>query len=106
MSRAWSRKHWSAAGVPAGPAQIDSAMPPDLEQFLTASLDLQPHDATRVDGLVDLTGLFQIHGLPGDLLAVPCTGAYHRSGTRPSTLRQPYRRANIALATLAAGPRR
>ena len=46
------------------------------------------------------------HGLPGDLLAVPCTGAYHHSGTRPSTLRQPYRRANIALATLAAGPRR
>jgi polyphosphate kinase len=45
--------------------EIAAAAPADLEQFLTAALDLEAQDVTRVPGLLDLTGLFQIHGLPG-----------------------------------------
>ena len=36
-----------------------------ISKTLTESLDLEPVDAFRVPGLLDLTGLFQIHGLPG-----------------------------------------
>ena len=45
--------------------EIESDAPPDLEQFLTAALDLAPADVTRCPGMLDLTGLFQIHALPG-----------------------------------------
>lgn len=45
--------------------EIEATMPPDLEQFLTAALDLSTEDVSRVPGLLDLTGLFQIYGLPG-----------------------------------------
>ncbi|MGL6096228.1 MAG: polyphosphate kinase 1, partial [Fimbriiglobus sp.] len=45
--------------------EIEADAPPDLEQFLAASLDLGPADITRVPGMLDLTGLFQIHALPG-----------------------------------------
>ena len=45
--------------------EIESDAPPDLEQFLTAALDLTPADVTRCPGMLDLTGLFQIHALPG-----------------------------------------
>lgn len=45
--------------------EIESDAPPDLEQFLTAALDLTPDDVTRCPALLDLTGLFQVHGLPG-----------------------------------------
>ncbi|QEL13590.1 polyphosphate kinase 1 [Limnoglobus roseus] len=45
--------------------EIEAAMTADLEQFLTAALDLNPEDVTRVPSVLDLTGLFQIYALPG-----------------------------------------
>ncbi|MFM7152199.1 MAG: RNA degradosome polyphosphate kinase, partial [Gemmataceae bacterium] len=45
--------------------QVESAITPELELFLTTSLDLDPSDVYRAAGFLDLTGLFQIHGLPG-----------------------------------------
>jgi polyphosphate kinase len=60
--------------------EIEANAPADLEQFLVASLDLHPEDVTRIDGLLDLTGLFQIYGLPGfaDLRDPPFTPALVR----------------------------
>jgi polyphosphate kinase len=60
--------------------QIEAGAPPEVEQFLTAALDLDPTDVYRCDGLLDLTGLFHIHGLPGyphlrDPQFVPCMAA-------------------------------
>jgi polyphosphate kinase len=45
--------------------EIESDAPPGTEQRLSAALDLEPLDVYRLPGLLDLTGLFQIHGLPG-----------------------------------------
>jgi polyphosphate kinase len=45
--------------------EIEADAPPELEQFLMAALDLDPVDVTRVPGMLDLTGLFQVHALPG-----------------------------------------
>src|SRR5262249_19167544 len=45
--------------------QLEADAPPEVERFLTARLDLDPLDVFRVPGLLDLTGLFQIYGLPG-----------------------------------------
>jgi len=45
--------------------QIEADAPEELEGFLTAALDLDPADVYRVAGPIDMTGLFQIHGLPG-----------------------------------------
>jgi polyphosphate kinase len=45
--------------------EVEAGAPPDLEQFLTAALDLDPEDVYPVRGLLDLTGLFQVYGLPG-----------------------------------------
>ncbi|QDU19082.1 polyphosphate kinase 1 [Urbifossiella limnaea] len=45
--------------------EIEAGAPPDLEQFLTSALDLDPEDVYPVRGLLDLTGLFQVYGLPG-----------------------------------------
>src|SRR5262249_34424993 len=45
--------------------QLEADAPEELETFLTTALDLDPTDVYRVAGLLDLTGLFQIHGLPG-----------------------------------------
>jgi polyphosphate kinase len=45
--------------------QLEADAPEELETFLTAALDLDPTDVYRVRGLLDMTGLFQIHGLPG-----------------------------------------
>ncbi|HEY7156969.1 MAG TPA: polyphosphate kinase 1 [Gemmataceae bacterium] len=44
---------------------IESDAPVEVEQFLMAALDLDPTDVYRHPGLLDLTGLFQIHSLPG-----------------------------------------
>ncbi len=45
--------------------QIEDAAPLEIEQFLTTALDLDAFDVIRIPGMLDLTGLFQIHGLPG-----------------------------------------
>lgn len=45
--------------------EIETGAPAEVEQFLTAALDLDPADVYPVPGLLDLTGLFQVHGLPG-----------------------------------------
>jgi polyphosphate kinase len=45
--------------------QIEADAPAEVEQFLMTALDLDPADVFRNPGLLDLTGLFQIHGLPG-----------------------------------------
>jgi polyphosphate kinase len=45
--------------------QIESDAPVEVEQFLMTALDLDPTDVYRHPGLLDLTGLFQIHSLPG-----------------------------------------
>jgi polyphosphate kinase len=45
--------------------EIEADAPAEVEQFLTAALDISPMDVTRVPGMIDLTGLFQVHALPG-----------------------------------------
>jgi len=45
--------------------QIEANAPAEVEQLLMTALDLDPTDVYRHPGLLDLTGLFQIHGLPG-----------------------------------------
>ncbi|MCU0705132.1 MAG: polyphosphate kinase 1 [Fimbriiglobus sp.] len=57
--------------------ELEADAPPEVEQFLTQVLDLSADDVYRVPALLDLTGLFQIHGLPGfpDLRDPPFTPA-------------------------------
>ena len=45
--------------------QIESSATPEVENFLVKSLGLDGMDVYRAKGFLDLTGLFQIHGLPG-----------------------------------------
>lgn len=45
--------------------EIEADAPPEVEYSLMTALDLDPADVYRVPGLLDLTGLFQIYGLPG-----------------------------------------
>jgi polyphosphate kinase len=45
--------------------QIEADAPPEVEQFLMTALDLDATNVYRHPGLLDLTGLFQIHSLPG-----------------------------------------
>jgi polyphosphate kinase len=45
--------------------QIEASAAAEIEQFLVGALDIDPIDSVRVPGILDLTGLFQIHGLPG-----------------------------------------
>jgi polyphosphate kinase len=45
--------------------EIEASAPPQVEAFLTDALDLDAIDVFQIPGLLDLTGLFQIHGLPG-----------------------------------------
>jgi polyphosphate kinase len=45
--------------------EIEASAPPQVEAFLTDALDLDAVDVFQIPGLLDLTGLFQIHGLPG-----------------------------------------
>jgi polyphosphate kinase len=45
--------------------EIEADASPEVEAFLTDALDLDTADVFQVPGLLDLTGLFQIHSLPG-----------------------------------------
>jgi polyphosphate kinase len=45
--------------------EIEADAPPEVEQFLIGSLNLHADDVTRVPGMIDLTGMFQVHALPG-----------------------------------------
>jgi polyphosphate kinase len=45
--------------------EIEADAPAEVEQILIDRLDLDPMDVYRIPNLLDLTGLFQIHGLPG-----------------------------------------
>lgn len=45
--------------------QVRQDVPPEIEGFLVNSLDIDPNDVFRSPSLLDLTGMFQICGLPG-----------------------------------------
>jgi polyphosphate kinase len=45
--------------------ELEGTAPAEVEQFLRKALDLEPDDVYRVPGLLDLTCLFQVYGLPG-----------------------------------------
>jgi polyphosphate kinase len=45
--------------------EIEADALPEMEQFLTTALHLDALDVYRIPRLLDQTGLFQIHGLPG-----------------------------------------
>ncbi len=45
--------------------QLESKAPAEVERFLVQALDLDPMEVFHIPGLIDMTGLFQIHGLPG-----------------------------------------
>jgi polyphosphate kinase len=45
--------------------QLEERASADIERFLMKALDLDAADVIRIEGLLDLTGLFQIHSLPG-----------------------------------------
>ncbi|MBY0228222.1 MAG: polyphosphate kinase 1, partial [Gemmataceae bacterium] len=45
--------------------QLECCGPAELEAFLLKAFELEAIDLYRTDGMLDLTGLFQIHALPG-----------------------------------------
>jgi polyphosphate kinase len=45
--------------------EIESGALPEMEQFLMNVLDLDAQDLYHIPGSLDLTGLFQLHSLPG-----------------------------------------
>jgi polyphosphate kinase len=45
--------------------EIEADALPEVSQILTGALDLDPADVYPIPGFLDLTGLFQLHGLPG-----------------------------------------
>ena len=45
--------------------EIEADAPAEVEQFLMTALSLEAADVHRMPGILDLTGLFQIHSLPG-----------------------------------------
>lgn len=57
--------------------EIDADAPADMLMFLTDGLNLNPADVCPTPSPLDLTGLFQIHGVPGfaDLRDPPFTPA-------------------------------
>jgi polyphosphate kinase len=44
---------------------IEAGGPPEIEQFLSSMLDLEPIDVYATPGLLDVSGLLQLHSIPG-----------------------------------------
>ena len=79
--------------------EIEADAPPEIEQFLMAVLDLAPIDSFRIRGLLDLTGLFQLHSLPGyaELRDPPFTGAQAKEFSQNPSLWSAIRSKDILL---------
>src|SRR5262249_6731515 len=45
--------------------EIEQTIIPEIEQFLVSKFELEPADVYQLPGMLDLTGLFQVYGLPG-----------------------------------------
>jgi polyphosphate kinase len=45
--------------------EIERDAHPDVTQFLTGALELEPEDIYPIAGMLDLTGLFQLYNMPG-----------------------------------------
>jgi polyphosphate kinase len=45
--------------------EIERGAHPDVTQFLTGALELEPEDLYPIAGMLDLTGLFQLYNMPG-----------------------------------------
>lgn len=54
------RRHGAATRL-----EVEIGTPPDLIEELREALDLEPSDVYELAPPIDLTGLYQIHGLPG-----------------------------------------
>ena len=84
-SRRSRRRSRSAAAAHAVRLEIEADAPAEVEQFLTDGA--RPRPGRRLPaspGLLDLTGLFQIHGLPGlPAPARPAVRAAAGAGVRP-----------------------
>ena len=67
--------------------EIEADAPAEVENFLLNALDLTAEDSYRVPALLDLTGLFQLSGLPGyaDLKDPPFTPALVKEFTQSAT---------------------
>jgi polyphosphate kinase len=68
--------------------EIEAGAPADIEQFLTEGLKLNPADVYQIPGPLDLTGFFQVYGVPGyaelrDAPFVPAPVAGFAQSTAP-----------------------
>jgi polyphosphate kinase len=45
--------------------EIEQGTLPEIEQFLISKFELEPANIYQLPGMLDLTGLFQVYGLPG-----------------------------------------
>src|SRR5262249_23010282 len=45
--------------------EVETGAPPDIVQYLTEGLKLNAADVYPITGPLDLTGLFQVYGVPG-----------------------------------------
>jgi polyphosphate kinase len=45
--------------------EVEAGAPPDIELYLAEGLKLNAGDVYQIPGPLDLTGLFQLHGVPG-----------------------------------------
>jgi polyphosphate kinase len=45
--------------------EVEDGMPAEIDQFLMTKFELEPADVYRVPEMLDLTGMFQLHNLPG-----------------------------------------
>jgi polyphosphate kinase len=43
--------------------EVSSSMPPDMVEYLTKSLRIEPDDVYKIDGLLDVPGMMQLYGI-------------------------------------------